>query len=305
MPPIGNIEWLNQNAVRAYPFRENADMIPRDSAGNRLVDAKIPTGLVVDFIITVPGPLTPRIYLSKLTHIGGVMSFVFSDQDDRKVASTEVDLREHRKYAAYSLTGLGTYDDVRGTLVLGDTGRINVNVPEGIYVFTLDSAEFEPATVRPAIRGVRSLQLSNQGAETDYIYGHVKLVAGNNIRLTYLEEYNAIRIDAIEGAGLNEVCDCVEELGLTNVTRTINGIPIEDVIITGDGQCVDVSISGNRIVISDMCSTPCCGCPELEFVTSSLKVLEATTSNLQSYANQLSERISNFVTSFVLTVGAA
>jgi len=65
-----------------------------------------------------------------------------------------------------------------------------------------------------------------------------------------------------------------------------------------------VETSGNKIIISDNCSAPCCGCPELEFITDSLKVLDSTISNLESYSQQLAERISNFVTNFILTIGA-
>lgn len=303
MPPVINLEWLNQNSLRAYPIKENTLRVPVSSGGVLLNEARLPDALILDFIITVPGPITPRVYLKQLAKIGNLMTFVFSDQDDTQIATVGVDTDTHVKYDGYAISGVGVYDDVRGTLVLGAISRIDSAIAEGLYTFTLDTAEFEAATVRPAIRGVRSLQLSNQGSESGYIYGHVKLLAGNNVRLTYLAEYNAIRIDAIEGAGLNQECECEEELGRSNVVRSVNGIPIEDVIITGDGQCVDVGVSGNRIVISDLCSTPCCGCPELEFITESLKILEATVSNLQSYANQLSERISNFVTAFVLTVG--
>jgi hypothetical protein len=210
----------------------------------------------------------------------------------------------HSKYDAYDIIGSGIYEDIRGRIVLGDLRRLDDDFAEGLYLFTLAGAEMETSTVRPALRGVRSLQISNAGAESEYLYGHIKLLAGSNVRLTYLPEYNAIRFDAIDGEGLNADCECEEELGQNNIVRLVNGIPVEDAIITGDGQCVDVAVSGNKIVISDICSTPCCGCPELEFITESLKVLEATTENLQSYANQLAERISNFVTNFVLTVGA-
>lgn len=303
MPATINLEWLNQNSLRAYPFKENSRRVPVASTGALLLDARIPDSLIVDFIITVPGSVTPRVYLRQLVKLSNLATFVFTDDSGTDLTTIAVDLDAHIKYAGYALTGVGVYDDVRGTLVLGDLERFDDELADGLYNFTLDSAEMESSTIRPAIRGVRSLQLSNQGSESAYIYGHVKLLAGNNVRLTYLAQYNAIRIDAIEGAGLNQECEC-EELGAQNIVRTVNGIPVEDLIIAGDGQCVDVSVSGNKIVISDKCSKPCCGCPELEFLTESLKILESTVTNLQTYAHTLAERISNFVTNFVLTVGA-
>jgi len=303
MPAVSNQEWLNQNSLRNYPFKEDMLLIPT-SSGILLTDVRIPNYLVVDLIITVPGDTTPRLYLSQLGLIGNLITFVFTDEADIQVATLSVDLNTHTKNKAYNLVGAGTYDDVRGMVVLGDLTRLTQDLAEGLYTFTLNTTEFENSTVRPAIRGVRSLQLLNGGAESGYIYGHVKLIAGSNIRLTYLPDYNGIRVDAISGNGLNEECECPSGVGERNIVRTINGKAIEFAEIVGDGQCIEVKVNGNKIVISDICSTPCCGCPELEFVTESLKTLEASIDNLENYANQLAERISNFVTSFVLTIGA-
>jgi len=302
MPPTINQEWLNQNSLRAYPFKEDMRKVPVDSDGNLVEDVVLPNYLIVDFILTMAGTI-PQVYLSQLAMIGNLLTFVLSDGSDNQITVLSVDLSSHNPYDAYAVIGTGDYDDVRGQIVLGNLSNLSNDLAEGLYSFTLDAAEFEPSTVRPALRAVRSLRTVNEGSESDFIYGHVKLLNGTNIQLTYLPAYNTIRIDAIDGTGLNEECECEEEIGQTNIVRTINGIPLEDAIVTGDGQCVEVRAEGNRLVISDLCSTPCCDCPELEFLTESLKILEATISNLEGYAHQLHERITNFVNSFVLTVG--
>jgi len=299
-----NIEWLNQNSLRNYPFREDARLMPVDSSGTAITDMRLPNYLIVDFVLTMPQDLPQHVYLSQLSKVGTLLTFVIVDGLGTVITTLAVHYSALTVNQKYDLVGSFDYSDVRGKLVLGDLSRLDQDLPEGLYTFQLSDAEFEFTTIRPAVRGVRSLQLENNGTLSGYIFGHVKLLAGDNVRLTYLPTYNVIRIDAISSGGLNEECDCATVIGRRNIVRTINGIAVEDLTIEGDGQCVTVEPSGNKLVISDVCSTPCCGCPELEFLTQQLKVLDATLSNLQSYANQLHNQITTFVSTFVLTIGA-
>lgn len=296
MPDNLNIEWLNSNSLRNYPFREDATLVPASG------DVRLPNYLVVDFVLMMPTTLPQSVYLSQLSKVGNLLTFVFADTISNIITTLAINYQTHTTNQSYDLIGNFGYSDVRGKIVLGDLTRLDDDLAEGLYTFTLTSAAFEHTTVRPAIREIRSLQLSNSGTLSGYIFGHVKLLAGDNVRLTYLPTYNAIRIDAISSGGLNEDCDCATVIGRRNIVRTINGIAVEDLTIEGDGQCVTVTPQGNKLVISDVCSTPCCGCPELEFLTQQLKVLDVTLSNLQSYADQLNTRISTFVSTFVLTI---
>jgi len=299
-----NAEWLNENSLRNYPFREDARLMPVDGSGTVISDIRIPNYLVVDFVMTMPSDLPQHVYLSQLSKVGKLLTFVIVDGLGTVITTLAVTYPTPGANQEYDLVGSFDYSDARGKIVLGDLSRIDEDLPEGIYTFQLTDAEFEFTTVRPAVRGVRTLQLDNNGTLSGYITGHVKLLAGDNVRLTYLPAYNAIRIDAISSGGLNEECDCATVIGRRNIVRTINGIALEDLTITGDGQCVTVETADNKVVISDVCSTPCCGCPELEFLTQQLKILDATLSNLQSYANQLNNQITTFVSTFVLTIGA-
>lgn len=297
MPGTVNQEWLNQNSLRAYPLKEN---VSRVASG--LTGVVLPNYIIVDFIMTVPGTQDTRLYLSQIAYVGNILTFVFADQSDVQVATCSVDTNTHVQNDGYQIIGNSSYSDALGRMVVGDISRLNQDLAEGLYTFTLATAELEPSTVRPAIRSVRSVRTLNQDSESDYIYGHLKLLAGTNIQLTYLPDYNAIRIDAIDGSNMNETCECADTTGTNNIVKLVNGIPIEDVEITGDGVCVDVNVSGNSIVISDICSAPCCGCPELELITESLKILEKTVGNLEKFAQQLNTRISTFVSNYILTI---
>ena len=300
MPLAGNYEWLNQNALRNYPVREDARLIPHDASGVLIQDIRVPNFIVVDLVLTVSSELMPRVYLAKLAHVGDLLTFVFFDQDDAQVTAASCLVSTHLKNQAYELVGSGIYSDARGKVVVGDLTRLKQELPEGLFEFTLATAELESTTIRPSQRGVRSLRINNQGADSDYIYGHVKLVAGSNVRLSYVAADNAIRVDAIEGEGFNQTCPCTTGTG--GCIKTINGVAVEDAILQGDGDCVEVAVSGNVITISEKCCTPCCTCPELEALVENLRILDKTLTTMEDYAQKLNERIQTFVTNYILTI---
>lgn len=297
-----NQEWLNQNSLRNYPFKEDASRMPVDQNGALITEVQIPNFLVVDFVLTVPGLSDLRVYVSQIAYVGNLLTFVFKDAADVQLSTVTVDITAHVANQAYDLVGYGDYNDVRGKLVIGHLDDLSAAFAEGLYTFTLVDAELESSTIRPALRGVRSLRVTTGGTDSQFIYGNVKLLAGSNVRFTYVPGYNAIRIDAISGEGLNQECECPTTIGNRNVVKTINGIAVEDVQIVGDGQCVEVTTAGNKITITDTCSAPCCGCPELEFLTDALGKLDITVTNLQVYAEKLADRLSNFVNNFVMMV---
>jgi len=302
MAGIVRQEWLDQNAGRAYPFAEDMARMPTDQYGNVLGSAALPNYVIVDMIMTVPGSALPRLYMSQLTYVGDLLTLVFRETaGDTIVASVSVDLHTHTPNKAYAVQGLGSWYDAQGWVVVGHIDRLRDDLPEGLYTYPSTQTLLECRVVRPSARGVRSLRISNNGNISDYLYDHVKLVAGNNIRLEYDADDNAIWIHAEPNAGYREPCPC-DATELEPVT-TINGINIGNVVIVGDGDCVNVRTEGNKIVISDTCSKPCCGCPELDYLNTTTKVIESSLGRLESYAQKLADRISAFTTNFVLSVG--
>ena len=300
---LQNVEWLNQNAGRAYPFNEDMQRLPTNAAGDTLAELQLPNAVVVDFLFTLPGTPGTRAYLSQLAYVGNLMTFVFNETSgDTQIATVTVNLNTHAPNTAYALQGSGVWSDGLGWLVVGDLGQFLTNYPEGLYNFTSDQTLLEARTVRPALRGVRYLRTSNNGALSAPLQGNIKLLAGANIQLTYDALNNGIWISAVPNAGYQSACNC-DAQSQQNIVRTINGIPVEDVTIVGDDSCVSVVTAGNTITISDTCSKPCCGCPELDFLTNTINVLTASVTTLEGYAQQLDTRITQFITNFGLTVG--
>lgn len=295
--PITQQEWLNENSYRAYPIKETVSRCAVTD-GLQMTDLQIPNYMFVDFVLT--SGTNTRIYLSKLGYIGDFLSLELRDQDENQVATVAVNIASHTPFARYPITGVGNYDDARGVIVLGDLSRLSQDLAQGSFNFTLDTAEMEPCTIRPDLRGVRSLQAETAGVLTAKLTGHVRLVAGDNIKFTYMEEANAIRIDAIDASGFEDECPCIDEFQLPCV-QSINGIAIEDVQIVGD-KCIQVVTSGNQITLTDKCSEPCCGCIELEFLTRNLDLLEGQLSRLEGYADQMRERLIQFITNVLVSI---
>lgn len=301
MPAINQQEWLNQNAGRAYPFQEDMQRVPVDSSGAALTAAQLPNYVLVDMVFTVPGSISNRVYMSQLTYVGTLMTLVFRETaGSTVVTSVTLDLTQHTRNKAYAALGTGEWEDARGWIVIGDLTRLAQDLPQGLYTYPATQTLLETRVTRPALRGVRSLRVENNGAVSALLFDHVKLIAGANIRLRADEGINGIWIDAEPDAGYKEECPCGSVVQ-DNVVRTINGIAADQVVIAGDGTCVQVTTSGNRILIRDKCSEPCCGCPELDFLTTTNKILETSLSRLEAYAEKLAERLNTFITNFVIT----
>ena len=306
MSNISQVEWLNQNALRAYPFQEDMQRTPCDSSGNLITDAVLPNYLIVDFIFTLVDQLaSTRLYLSSLAVVGKLISLAFSENVTSQVACTvSLDRSVHVANTGYTLIGVGEWDDGRGRIVLGDLTNLPVDIADGLYSFTADQTLMEACVVRPALRGVRSIQIQDTGSVSAYITGRVRLVAGENIRLDcgLVGDESVIYISAEPNSNYADPCDCDSVLA-TNVLRTINGIPIEDVSFEApEGSCLSIVPEGNKLVFKDTCSKPCCGCEELQFLTEGMRTLQAGISQLEVFVEQVDARISTFVTNYVLTL---
>ena len=101
-----------------------------------------------------------------------------------------------------------------------------------------------------------------------------------------------IVFSAIAGEGLNEACACDEE-GTGPCLRFINGIPpLADgnFRIVGN-KCMDVQPVTNGLLFSDLCSSPCCGCAELDAITSQVSRFADGVLTLQHFASAVNAEV--------------
>jgi hypothetical protein len=305
MPQSWNMEWLNGNAERAFPFKEDVSL--RDT--NSVI--RIPTRLIVDLVFVVPAGADYRYYLKSMMFSGTHLNLVMADESDNTVSSVTVDLQTHSRNAAYTMAGEGSFSGATGRIALGDLDNLQNDLPVGVYEFTLAASEFELRTVRPDLRAVYSLSaIGADGTVTDDITGIVQLIAGANVRLTYVPAAGGqpagFRIDATGNDDYIEDCDCDSQVIPLKPIRSINGVGGDEssgrIDLESATPCLTLSVSGDTLVLTDTCSQPCCGCPELEFLTERLKLLDDTVGKIEAFQAELSDRQLSFYQSVLETL---
>lgn len=296
-----NVEWLNQNSGRAYPFREDMQLRPTVD-GELLGDYRLPNSAILDMSMATNFETQPEVYLSAYTMAGGVVTAAISDASDGTVlavASAAYD--PDTLHMPVNFNGVGKHDDIRGTIVFGSLVSIWETLPDGVYRFTPEEAMFEPRCVRPSVPCVSGLYLTDPigSFESKRLRGDVALIAGNHIRLEYDEARNAIWIHADATYSFNQKCSC--EADDQNPVLAVNGINIQNVVIEGDGECVNVETSEGRIRITDTCSKPCCGCAELTFLNQKTNEITTSIGKLETFSEDLRDKLNDFILNLMLS----
>jgi hypothetical protein len=300
-----DLDWLNQNANRAYPLDEEAG--GRDLSGLYA----LPKSFLVDFLWPVHaafGQDCARFFLSSVTTAGetvrGTVSYSPSDDDEAlAVGVFSVDRATHVRNRVYPVIGQGEFADSVGRAAVGDLADLYAE--GGSLVFDLAGGRLNPTCVRPNLRGVSGLIVENAGAAGDLLTGDVELVAGRGVRLAVLEG-NRVRIDATSDESLREDCAC-DAAGLC--VQTINGVPPDangDFRLVGD-DCLEIEAVSHGLQLLDRCSRSCCGCDELKVVVDAaasfgeqLNQLEIATQRLES---QLANSVDNILASRINAAG--
>lgn len=297
MANVTHVEWLNENASRAYPFMENCRRRPDNgTSGEPLSDTyAIPNCAIVDFVVTVPADTHGRVfYLKTLVLAGGSATFVVHSAErdgssDENVASVTVGLMDGGQNVWQPFGGSGNYLDARGAIVVGDPEKLYSSLPDGIYTFQMSETMFEPRCVRPSIARVSAIRALNSGLVpvSKRLQGDVALISGSNVRLEYDEERNAIWIHADSNSGYNEKCNCAGE---SSRISTINGISADNVQIA-QGDCIKVDVTEGVITISDTCAKPCCGCAELSYLNQKTSEISTSLNKLREFSEALNSRM--------------
>ena len=299
---VTHVEWLNENSGRAYPFMENCRRRPSDGSGGLLPDEyAIPNCAIVDFVVTVPHDFwSSTVYLGGMSMSSGYATFIFmasvpAQSQDEVIASVTVDLSTGGQNVWQPFGGSGRFADARGALVIGDPEKFASLVADGVYSFDKSETMFEPRCVRPSLARVSAITALDSGmaAVSGRLQGDVSIVAGRNIRLVYLPDDNAIRIDADSNSGYNEECKCeVEE----STISSINGVSVNDVTIEG-GDCIKITTEDGVIRIEDTCAKPCCGCAELSYLNQKSNEINTSLSKLKAYSEELGAKMTALTTS--------
>lgn len=276
-----NLEWLNHNAQRAFPFTVSSSR--KDTTGA----FQLPDDFILELGLSVPAGLNVDpggFHLYSLAAQSSGYSFTVG-YGGTPVASGMFAAATHTYGQYYALRGIGDYVEINGHITIGNLGNVSKQ-PSGQFYFNENDALIELACIFPDIRGVSSIAIKNGDTLSGPFYGHIVLRAGANVRIRTAASggTTTLTLDAIEGEGLNEDCVCLSDSD-DGPIYTINGIaptPDGDFRILG-GDCVDIEEVANGIQLSDKCSKPCCGCDELRVVTQAVETLASQLETLGQF----------------------
>jgi hypothetical protein len=296
MPPVGpvwNVDWLNANSQRKYPIFEEATLA--DTTGS----FRIPNDFIVDLIWPVHADVSidPTLFHLASISVFGTGVALSIGYNGTIIGSVAIDAGTFIRNSTLLIQGTGIFFDTVGRIVIGDIETVLNSA--GVFIFDVTGARFEPTVIRPDLRGVQSVRIQNGDDISDAIQGDIIFEAGTNVLLQFIagpgSEPDRIQINAIEGEGMNEECDCAEATTLPCI-KTINGVGPDsggDFDLLGD-DCLKLNAVANGIQFVDECAKPCCGCDELNVVITTNKsvlnqvyALERLISQLEGNMQQL------------------
>jgi hypothetical protein len=295
-----NLEFLNHNAQRSYPFTDDASK--QDETGSFTIPS--------DFLVGLDIPVSPAMDMEAgrffVRQIGlfasGIQIIVAYDTGTAliDVGTALIPSTGVTRNTVFALGGIEPFDDVNGKVVVGKVSTIQEQ-PTGLFNFTLEGGKLEPQTIRPMIRGISAMTVANAaGTVSERLYGDIELVAGGNIQLSTVSTATEtqIVISALDGEGTIAECVCEGDAANIPCIKTINGIPPAtdgNFNFVGD-DCITFSGIQNGLKVSDSCCTPCCGCEELEVITRDLERFNAQRGALELFINELAAETTTFGT---------
>ena len=291
MPVIGT-GFLADNLTRSYPLAPFATKADR-SGSFRLPD---------DFLASLYFPVGPELSIDpSLFFIRsiGVFAAGYSltlgywdgSADGLAVASANIAASAVRgsEFLPVTLRGVGDFSGSIGKLVVGLDDGIEAQ-PGGFFTFDLDATRLDVDCIRPQLRGVGSISILDGVDQGTPLYGDVQLVLGANIQFT--NQGGALRIDAIQGAGLNPACSCGANPTAAPPITSINGIPADDgafSLVAGD--CIRITPQVAGLALADTCSSPCCGCAETATLQASQDFIMEQIKTLRDLINRVSAEV--------------
>lgn len=293
--PIGNwnLQWLNHNSQRSYPLTDWATKIDENNV------IRLPDSFIVAMYLPISaandvdvGRFFIRSLLISPTGFNITVGYETAEDGIVDVAAANIARAAYQPNRSYALGGIDAFADTIGHVALGVLDEID-SLPPGYYTFTKEATALEPDVIRPAIRGVSRLRVTNNLQNSEYVYGDVTLVAGTNMRLSvvYTDEDTKIIFDAISGLNLNADCVCpVPPPG--ECIRCINGVCSDDGTFTiVPDTCISITAGTNSLTISDTCAQPCCGCAELDELNMEIDRFADGVTTLQNFVSRLSAEV--------------
>lgn len=270
MPAQGviNVGWLNQNELRAYPLSDTA------TRQDTTATYTLPNNFLADMVISVNGALNyspANFYLSSLSVFGTGVTFEISYWTGSEAAllgKISIQASTFERFDTFQIEGEDDFEGVTGKLVIGTLATLLLS--PGVFSFALADGRIESTVVVPDIRGITGMRILDGDDLGELYQGDMAFEAGANFRITKSDfsGVTVLTLSAISAEGTIAECVCEGEATEAGAVRTLNGVPpdsLGNINLLGDDCLLPTpKADDNAVEISDVCSKPCCGCPELE-----------------------------------------
>lgn len=302
---IWNVDWPNANSQRKYPLHPSATA--RDVSDT----FTLPTDVLISIYLPVPSDADfdpERAYLKLLgVYPSSIVVMIGYDDgvDNPTIATAIVPTEDLEEYAVFPLSGVGDFANIDGRVQVGRPSSID-GLSLGEFTFDRDGGRLDSDCIRPVLPAVNGLVLINGSDRSDVLTGIIELVAGNNVRLTSTPVYESavlvgyeVRIDAIQGEGLNEDCICDGQDPAGIPILTINGQPPDsegNFDLSGD-DCLNVTTAVGDIDLTDGCSKPCCGLEAVDRIEADVRALGAARAQQAEFVARLADSFSTLAVS--------
>ena len=286
MPFIDNLEYLNLNALRAYPFRASSSRVSEDGQFH------LPDDFVVDLQFSTSAAVSTRFYLSSAYNKVSEIVLEFSDDAGVQLGTFTIPSTAEPESLYPLVTSEGLYYHANGFVVVNSV-EILTQQPAGVFTFTLDSAEVEARVSIPSLTGVTSLIVEDSKGLVSSLSGDVLLQLRTNLRAS--SSLLGVVIDAGDNLGLNVDCltpSCIQSINGVKPDPSTGNLSL---LSTG---CLTVENSAPwSLEFKDECCTPCSGCGDLEQLAERLAGVETKYHDLKSLYTYLNAQVISYQTS--------
>lgn len=301
-PQLLGVSAYNQASVANFPMVDDATGV--DQSGS----FTLPQELICDlnFPIAEPANYDPAKFHIYEVAVYSRWIVIKLGYDGSPIASASVATDSHLEYFSYFLNGTGNFENSVGRITIGRLTKILENA--GVFRFDVAATRIRPSLIHPGIKGVTRISPVHNGEVGDPLYGDIRIASGANTRIRAVElnnahqevdggtNYNGIRLDAVDGEGLSEKCECNDTRELPPPIRRIRGIsPTNDSgnFLVQGSECLSINDVISGIVLEDDCATPCCGSEELDVLQLDQNNLNFDVRTLNQMVIQMEQRVSS------------
>lgn len=289
-------EWLNSNSVRNYPISENCSRT--DITGSYTIS----NDLIVSAQVNHPRSYADGVfYISHLfvsvPFIKISISYKVGSESPSLISNIEINTKNFSKFSYYPFVGVSDNSSIVGAIAIGDISE-TIDRGLGQFEFDSESTNFEINCRFISVPSLRKVDVYD--SDNNLIHSAtdvLKIKAGDNIRISYdplintltsqEDKYGAIRIDAIIDENVvtePDGCETAKSF-YSPCIKTINGVrpDLNGNFWIEESECIGIDEykDSNSIKVSDLCSESCCGCIDLEALTSGLEQLKQQEERLR------------------------